>query len=530
MVKKYFPLLVLFTISSLYLYPFFHKGIFLTHDGENHIARIGAYYKAFANGQLPPRWAGDLNYGFGTPAFIFFYPLSGYVGSLLHAFGFTLTDTFKLLLAISFLAAPLTFYLWISRIVKPQTAFVSSLLYGLSSYHFLDMYVRGDIGELFAFVFIPLVFFSLQNLKSQKKTNIVLGAFSYAFLVLSHNILSLLFSAVFFGYIVFLNPKKNWVSAFAMLVFGLLLSAFFWMPALFESKFINHAAFTEYYKSQFPYFLQLFYSNWGFGTNVRGNGGLFPGLGIVLTVLVFTSIFTMFKKRKQPFLFWIFVFFFSLFMTTPFSIPVWDHIPLLPQMQFPWRFMAVASFSAVVLVAYFLDRLNSKKINILVILLFLFSSIPLIKTNTYVVKPDLYYLLFSGSTSYHGEATTIWTSGDASQFAKSPIEIIDGNGSIKNLMRKSNTHSFVVDAKTDVSILDNTLYFPGWTAQVDGKKTAIEFQDMNHRGLITFAVPKGTHTVKVLFNESRFRFFADVLSLSVIPLLLLFLYSSKLFR
>ena len=34
----------------------------------------------------------------------------------------------------------------------------------------------------------------------------------------------------------------------------------------------------------------------------------------------------------------------AVFMITPLSRPLWDHLPLLPFTQFPWRFLSVASF------------------------------------------------------------------------------------------------------------------------------------------------------------------------------------------
>jgi uncharacterized membrane protein YfhO len=73
--------------------------------------------------------------------------------------------------------------------------------------------------------------------------------------------------------------------------------------------------------------------------------------------------------------------------------------------------------------------------------------------------------------------------------------------------------------------LDNTIYFPGWQVLVDGQKTPIEFQDMNHRGFITFSVPKGMHNIEVVFRESAVRLFSDMISLfSIIGIFLIFVF------
>ena len=123
------------------------------------------------------------------------------------------------------------------------------------------------------------------------------------------------------------------------------------------------------------------------------------------------------------------------------------------------------------------------------------------------------YFNYYGSGAFHNEATTVWVAGDFYKFPKKRIEIIGGNGEIKNLNKKSNIHTFEANGKSSLQILDNTTYFPGWRVEVDGAKVPIQFQDPNHRGLITFDVPKGRHIVKVAFGESPIRLLSDIISL-----------------
>src|SRR6185369_6183787 len=108
----------------------------------------------------PPRWAGNLNFGYGTPIFIFYYPLPGYLASLFHSGGLSFETIFKLIIGASSLLAPVSFYLWARLLFKKESALIGALLYGLAPYHFLDLYVRGDVAEMMAFVFVPLVFWS----------------------------------------------------------------------------------------------------------------------------------------------------------------------------------------------------------------------------------------------------------------------------------------------------------------------------------------------------------------------------------
>ena len=44
---------------------------------------------------------------------------------------------------------------------------------------------------------------------------------------------------------------------------------------------------------------------------------------------------------QRPLLFILAAFLIASFMITPLSRPLWDHLPLLPFTQFPWRFLSV---------------------------------------------------------------------------------------------------------------------------------------------------------------------------------------------
>jgi hypothetical protein len=68
-------LLLLLCIHVIFLFPLFRSGIHVTHDGENHLARFAAYKKAISDGHIPPRWAGDLNYGYGGYQCLIFFTL-----------------------------------------------------------------------------------------------------------------------------------------------------------------------------------------------------------------------------------------------------------------------------------------------------------------------------------------------------------------------------------------------------------------------------------------------------------------------
>lgn len=510
----HWPIVVIILIQSVFLYPLVNPGLFVSHDGENHVARFAAYYKAFSDKNIPPRWAGDLNYKYGSPVLNFFYPLPGYLASLVRVLNLSFQNIFKMLIGLAFIAAPVTCYLWLHNRLPRGVSFVGSLLYGLAPYHFLNLYVRGDIAEMTAFVFIPLVFLLIE------KRSIALGGIFYALLILSHNGISLMFTPVFLGYIFFLAKNNiGQLKNLLILVVGLSLSAYFWLPALVELRYTMGDVFIgQMYKEHFPTITQLVYSPWGFGANVAKSGGLSPQLGPFLVVLVLFGILVFFRSKKKNAIvaFWLIVFATSVFLSLPISTPIWEHIWLLPKFQFPWRFSGLTTLASVAIVSYSLSSIKNQQILTVIALFTVGLGLPFIKVDRYIDYKDSYYLSFPATTYYHGEATTIWSQGEASAFPNKPVEVIAGTANVTDIKRTTVRHIFSVVASTKTDILDNTFYYPGWRIEVDGHSIPIQFQDPNHRGLITFSLPEGTHHVAVSFGETPLRKMANIISLLTI--------------
>lgn len=529
--KRFMLLLIL--ILAVFLFPFLQPGIPLSHDGDGHVARIGGYYKAFQDGQIPPRWAGDLNFRFGTPLFIFNYQFPYYVASLLHKIGINLQDTFKLLLGISFVLSGVGFFLWLSQLIRKEAAFFGALLFGLAPYHFLNVFIRGAFGETVALAIIPFIFFQIEKIRERKRiVDICIAGVLYALLILSHNGMSLVFSPIFLIYALYIAKNMKTIASFlALFPIGILLSAYFWFPAALEAKYVvGTFAFTDMFKQHFPPFASLIYSNWGFGPDVNTQGGLSPQVGITIFIFVGIGVIYFLRNREKFLGFWLFIFFVAIFFTTSLSDIFWSNIALLRFLEFPWRFTALSSLAGAVISSYIISRIKNKNIIYLISVILLIYSFSFTNTDKQNKKDDPYYYSFTGSTAYRRATTTIWTGEDASEIPKEKIAIIAGNGKISNAQVKSNVHSFTIAAKSNVTVLDNTFYFPGWTVEVDGEKTTIEFQDMNHRGLITFTVPKGNHLVSVRFYETKIRLFADLLSLFSIPLIITIMYYRKRFK
>src|SRR3989344_2170529 len=139
---------------------------------------------------------------------MFLYPLPSYTASLFHFLGFSLVDSVKLVFGVAFIASGVTMYLWLREFLGEYSAITGSILYNFAPYRFVDLYVRGAIGEHVAFIFPPLICYFLlkiANPPSPRSEGTHLGGvitnrfyfagacFSLAGLILSHNALLLMF-------------------------------------------------------------------------------------------------------------------------------------------------------------------------------------------------------------------------------------------------------------------------------------------------------------------------------------------------
>ena len=279
--KKIFthPAIFIVIISFLPLLPLLVPGLPVTHDGQDHVARIANFYQSLTEGNIIPRWAGNLNWGYGHPILMFLYPLPSYVASLFHFIGFSFVDSTKLVFAVAYIASIFAMYLWSKSQWGERAGFAAALLYGFAPYRFVDLYVRGAIGEHVAFIFPPLILWATDRKRW------LIGTLAVAGLLLSHNAVSLMFAPVIILYILYHRRS------FLPIVLGLLISAFFWIPALYEGRYtLRDIVTNEDFAGRFVHFSQFFYT--------RGNE-LSKEIGIVGFLIIVSAIVLFFRRREK---------------------------------------------------------------------------------------------------------------------------------------------------------------------------------------------------------------------------------------
>lgn len=554
-IKKYYNLVALVLLSIIAIIPFFHSGFFPFHD-DLQVQRVFEMGKVLQTGVFPVRWVPDLGYGLGYPLFNFYGPLPYYFGAIFNILGHTALLSTKIMIASGVITSGIAMYLFAKEIWGENGGLVSGLLYVLAPYHALDIYVRGDIGEVWAYAFIPLVFFGIYKLyKYNKLRHLFIGSLGYFGVITSHNLSALMISPFIFlfsGILFFitLKHKKNYY-LLALPIFGILLSSFYFLPAILEMGFTNvlsQVGGAADFRNHFVCFNQLWNSPWGFGGTAPGCiDGISFRLGkihILLSAISFFLALVLYKKDKiSSLIALIFSLFLglSLFLTLDYSKFIWNSISLMSFLQYPWRFLLIASFFSSVLGGFFVSIIkivfDNKKYNkyfeaVLVISVIILSVLLYAK----LFAPQKY--LDKTSNDYTNKKELNWTSSKRSDeympkdFIKPKSEkdtetnkiITDGQINVLNTKETVNGISFEVNSQNNSEVLLRIPYFPSWNLFVDGKKVSYKAGSTG----LTFNLPSGKSLVSVKFMTTNIEMIANIISLcSFAALFLGIIYARK---
>ena len=78
------------------------------------------------------------------------------------------------------------------------------------------------------------------------------------------------------------------------------------------------------------------------------------------------------------------------------------------------------------------------------------------------------------------------------------LEILNGKATVKDLNRTLTEHQYRVDAKTPITVRENTLYFPGWSLTSNGKNVNPQ---TDKRGAITAKFPAGLQKIELKYDD-----------------------------
>lgn len=492
-------------------------------------------HKSLVDGMFPVRWVDGLGYGYGYPIFNFYAPLPYYFGALFMLLGFGALTSTKLMLGFGILLSSLTMFFLVRKNLGTNSGIVSSVIYAYLPYHAVNIYVRGAVGELFAYAFLPIIFiglFNLINIKYVKNlffreiNTIVTISFGIFLVALSHNLtllmLFILLPIFIFVGIFFAKSKKAFfLILFSSIVIGIGLSSFYILPAILEMHFTNVASQVgggADFPDHFVCLQQFWNSPWGFGGSVAGClDGLSFKLGKLNILLsIFAFLFTAYvAKRKKVssipiVIFSICLLFASLFFTLDYSKLIWEMIPGMNFIQYPWRFINFIGLSLSILAGstiYFI-RTKSAIFQIALVILIIVTTIV---TNQKLFQPQKYN--YFNDLYYQNEKYVKFTVSKISdeylpasfvvplafsELPESKAVLKDSSGSIFVLEDRPSLLRFDYKSDSNGIIHVNKSYFPAWEARDRGKVVSIE----SSKNGINIPVSKGQGQIVLRFVQT----------------------------
>ncbi len=347
--KRWKGILFALGMTCILMLPYIFKDFLgIEHDTFFHVSRIEQLSKAIQHGNFIPAVypSENNNYGYASPLFYsdFFLILP----ALLHLCDFSLTFCYKCIVFIASFISIFTMIIFTSHITnKRSITWISGCAYLFSNYRITDIYVRGALGEIFAFSFLPLMLLGLYQIIEEEKYSFFPLTLSLTCLALSHN-LTFLFASVLCAILVILSinklTKKKILCISISILFAFLLSCFFTLPMIEQLR--SQSFIVDYY-GQSSDLASHSMNLWQYFINqtVFGYSGNQYDASMTMTVnigwfLTFVPMTYFFVKKKYPFVLKMLIIGY-ICMLLPSSLLPWDIIPL-KIIQFPWRFNTLA--------------------------------------------------------------------------------------------------------------------------------------------------------------------------------------------
>jgi hypothetical protein len=314
-------------------------------------------------GIVYPRWADLAHFGYGEPRFIFYPPASWVLGAVLSAI-FPWIVAVDIYIWIALVAAGVSmFYLarqWLDR----RDATFAAVLYAVNPYHIVIVYWRSAFAELLASSLLPLLLLLLLRAcesrisgRQHQVTVPLAVVFACAWLtnapaaVMVHYSAALL--ALLLAYL-YRSPRVLFIAA-AAVALGAALASFYLLPAIYEQRWVDIAQAVSAGSRPAESFLFIHTTDPDHDAFNR----IVSWVAVSEFFVTALAAWCARRWRKRNPVLWYALGTWSLVcavLMLPVSSPLWNILPKLQFMQFPWRWMLCMGVPFSLLVTFGIRR------------------------------------------------------------------------------------------------------------------------------------------------------------------------------
>jgi len=493
------------------------------HDVPQHLQWYKAFRQSFWSGDLYPRWMASANAGLGSPIFFVYGPLPFWIAALLRpvvphplAHRYVLPE-FTVAAWMALVASGWACYLWLRTVVSERPALIAAVLYMAIPYHlWTDLYVRGDIPECWALVWMPLVLYFVNRVAAGRPRAGLGLALCYALLITSHLFTVLLFSLLPLAYALLAALRGRRGRVFAKTAAGMALgvgvAAIYLFTALHQEANIPASHLTSlplyHYARNFLAVGGPMVADWsGFRARMA-----WLTLDTVVVAVCFAAIGGRSSERRQL-VFWAAVCGICLALMLPVSDVIWRQAPLLQKIQFPWRFNTVLCLGVAAIMAIGLAELEKRPRTIGV-------ALPLAAAVFLVGWGAAYLNIWSQyekQKSHIADRDSVGLAEDRLRYVwlrwtpqalytPAGLQHLGGEplasfGNAADIVRVTRFRDRDIILQTQSArggrLILRQFYYPGWTAE-DSSGRRLEISPSQPEGLLQVQVPAGDELIHVM--------------------------------
>ena len=371
-------IIVIFIFSIIIMLIDLPNGYIKGHDTDFHLSNITAIVDMLSWDNLtvqePLKYVGN-NFGYGTR---FFYPplphlTAAYITKILTVFNIdNVAIGMRITQWLTLFASGITFYLLSIKLFKSKKiSMLLSLFYMTAPYHLAEIFVRDAFSEMFIPIAIPLIILGLLYLV-EKNYKLFFTCFisGYTIAIYSHLAMTIYFTLIilvtfFIIYFKQIFTKKHILYLIFASIIILLLTASFWMPMLEIKIKGSYGVFMPYYmtsKGALRFSTISISELFAFNREIDFHYIRF-NLQLFVTILFFTSIIFIFKKKMWKQKEWLFLLAFTILSSIMItSLFPWYYTPdILQTLQFPWRLALYIAFGVILISGIALKQIENKK-------------------------------------------------------------------------------------------------------------------------------------------------------------------------
>lgn len=235
----YAVIVILIGIAIIASLPNMQKNIIASTDLSFHLFRIEGVRQALFSGQFPVRIQPNWWDYYGYEISLFYPDAFLIIPASLMQLGFSLQGAYKAFVFVLSFSTASTAY-WMGKSISGRRLYglVAAATYTLSMYRITNIYQRGALGEVLAMTFLPVIVLGVYRLYTERKENELSGwivlSIGISGIIQSH-ILTCEMVGLFFAVVFIINirktlQRKTLLNIFKSFVVTLAINAWFIIP------------------------------------------------------------------------------------------------------------------------------------------------------------------------------------------------------------------------------------------------------------------------------------------------------------